>query len=85
MGANVRRAWKETFGLLGGSGIVFAVLAIPCVGFLLHFFTSGVAAMMGEFQVWLIYSAAATGVVFVLLFFVNLLRSPYLIERDAHA
>lgn len=84
MFAVIKRAWQETFALLGGWGIVFGAVAIPCVGFYLHYITTGIAEMMGEVQVWLIYGAAATGIVFALVFLINLMRAPYLIERDAH-
>lgn len=84
MVAIFKRAWKETFAIFGGWGIVFGALAIPFAGFLLHYATAGLTEMMGEVEVWLIYGAAATGMVFALVFLCNLVRAPYLIERDAH-
>lgn len=80
----LKKAWRDTFRLLGGSGLFFAVFAIAPVGFALHTLVHGWQAMMPEMQVWLIYGAAATGVVFSALFIMNLLCAPYRLERDAH-
>ena len=61
---------------------MFAVIAIPIVGFLLHACLLGRQAMMPEFQIWLVYGLAATGVVFISLFVWNLACAPYRIERE---
>lgn len=81
----ITRAWTDTFRLLGGWGLVFAVLAIPIVGFGLHAYLQGPEAMTPEFQIWLIYGLASTGLVFTVIYVWNLVLAPYRIERDAHA
>jgi hypothetical protein len=80
----VRHALSYTFASLGGWALLFSLLAIPAVGFVLHRWIAGSAAMNAEFQVWLVYGLAATGIVFLSLFAFNLACAPYRIERDSH-
>jgi hypothetical protein len=79
---SIRRAWGDTSKLFGGWPLVIALLLIPPVGFALHWITSGVAAMMEEVYVWVIYGLSATGTVFAGFFLFNLACAPYRIERD---
>jgi uncharacterized membrane protein len=84
---SLRLAWQLTCAALGGWSALLFVGLVPVVGFGLHWLTAGRLAMLPELQVWLIYGLAATGVVFLGLFLVNLIRAPYLLwqeERDAH-
>ncbi|WP_143435416.1 hypothetical protein [Henriciella aquimarina] len=61
---------------------MLAVAAIPVVGFALHYRFGGEAAMIEEFQIWLIYSLAATVIVFLVILAWNIACAPYRIERD---
>lgn len=83
--ASFRRAWRDTFHVLGGPPAFVALVLVAPVGFVLHWATSGLNPMLDEIQVWLIYGLAASGLVFSGLFIFNLLCAPYRIERDNHA
>jgi hypothetical protein len=80
----IHHAWRHTFASLGGMQLFLTLLAIPTVGFFLHQWQAGTAAVKPELQTWVIYGLEATGVVFFVLFILNLARAPFLIERDAH-
>ena len=80
----IKRAWSDTFHFLGGWGLLFGVVAIPLVGFALHAGVRGPQAMMPEFEIWLIYGLAATGIVFSGIFLWNLVWARYRLEREAH-
>ena len=80
----INHAFRYTLSSLGGPALFFSVLAIPAVGFALHFWLVGQDAMKAEFRVWLVYGLAATGFVFLALFAFNLACAPYRMERDAH-
>ncbi len=62
--------------------MALAVLAIPAVGFLLHWSIDGARQAADEIHMWVIYGLAATGIVFATIFLWNLLWSPYRVERD---
>lgn len=62
---------------------MFAAFAVPCVGFALHYWQAGWAAMSEELEVWWVYVLQATGIVFLTLFLWNLACAPYRIERAA--
>jgi hypothetical protein len=81
----IRRGWSDSLASLGGTSLFFTILVIPVVGFSLHFAASGWAAMTAEFDVWLVYGLAATGLVFLILFVFHLACAPYRIERDRAA
>lgn len=67
---------------MGGWQVLLAVLAVPCVGFMLHWQFGDPAAVASEIVMWLIYGLAATGIVFLAIFVWNLIWAPYRIERD---
>ena len=78
-----RKALSDTWAAFGGLSLVVFVLAVPFVGFALHYMAEGYTAMMGEVEIWLLYGAAATGIVFSGLFLWNLACAPYRLERQA--
>lgn len=75
-------AWGRSFQTFGGTGAALALLAVPVVGFVLHYAVSGTSAMQAEVHTWAIYGLAASGVVFSAIFFWNFACAPYRIERD---
>ena len=77
-------ALRHTFTSLGGKPLFFSVLAIPFVGFVLHRWIEGAEAMNAELHVYLIYGLAATGLVFLVMFTLNLSCAPYWLEKEAH-
>ena len=77
-----RRSWRDTLRFMGGPQVALAVLAIPAVGFLLHWSIDGARQAADEIHMWVIYGLAATGIVFATIFLWNLLWSPYRVERD---
>lgn len=78
----LRHAWNRTFRDFGGASFLYTILAIPIVGFGLHYLLAGRQPMADEFHVWLIYGLAAAGLVFSTIFLWNLACAPYRIERD---
>ena len=80
----IKRAWSDTWRSLGGWTVIYFVIAVPLVGFGLHYIIAGTGPMNAELQIWLIYGLAATGLVSVGLFGWNLLCTPFRMERDAH-
>lgn len=78
----LRHAASRTWASLGGWTLFWTILAIPAVGFALHFWLAGKKAMSAELSIWLIYGLAATGLVAIALFSWNLACAPYRIARD---
>lgn len=81
---SLRRAWQDTFRVLGGWGLFVAIFLITPVGFFLHWLTSGYVAVTQEIAIWVIYGLVASGAVFIGLFLLQIIAAPYRIERDAH-
>lgn len=63
-------------------GWIYSLIAIPVVGFILHYWLAGAEAMNAELHIWLIYGLASAGLVFSILFIWNLYWAPFRIERD---
>jgi hypothetical protein len=59
-------------------------LAVPPVGFGLHYYVAGRAAMSAEIHIWAIYGLAAAGIVFLVILAWNICAAPLRIERDNH-
>lgn len=78
---SISHAWRKSLDSLGFPSLLWTILAIPSVGFTLHFLVSGYVSMSGELHIWLIYGLAATGLVFLTLFAFNLACAPFRIER----
>ena len=80
----IKRALSDTFLAFGGSGLIISLLAVPVVGFTLHYFVSEVAAVEQEIHGWLIYGLASTIVVFATVLILNLACTPYRLEKEDH-
>ena len=82
MGRYITHASSYTYSHMGGPTLLFGVVAIPIVGFGLQHWLDGPDAMSGELHTWVIYGLAATGIVAVGTFLLNLACAPFRIERE---
>ncbi len=74
--------WQRTFTTMGGWSWFYSLIAVPVIGFILHYYTAGEAAMNAELDIWLVYGLASAGLVFFAILGWNIASAPYRIERE---
>ena len=79
---HLKRAWRDTNRLLGGTATYIAFVVLPALGLGLHYLADGVAPMSDEANIWALYMLAPLGIAFLAMFLWNLACSPYRIMRD---
>ena len=79
----LKRAWKDTWSIMGGWTALIPLFLIFPVGFGLHYLQEGRAQALPELQVFGVYGLQATGAVFGSFYFWNLICAPYRIARDS--
>lgn len=78
----IKRAWLDTWAIMGGWTALIPLVLIFPVGFALHYTQNGRAQAVPELQVFGVYGLQATGVVFGSFYLWNLVCAPYRITKD---